>query len=245
MSDHACTVTLSELKRNCSNCNLRDLCMPMGLSNEELVKLDTLVSQRRRIPKGEGLFRTGDDFHALYAVKTGTFKTRLNSSEGAEQVIGFQMTGEILGLDGLGSGAHMCDAVALEDSEVCIIPYQTLDDLSQQFHSLQMHFHRVMGREIVKDQSVMLLLGSMRAEQRLSAFLMNLSERQKARGFSATSMVLRMTREEIGSYLGLTIETVSRTLSKLQKEALIRIDQKNLTLLKLDALQTLATGRLH
>ena len=178
MSDHACTVTLSELKRNCSNCNLRDLCMPMGLSNEELVKLDTLVSQRRRIPKGEGLFRTGDDFHALYAVKTGTFKTRLNSSEGAEQVIGFQMTGEILGLDGLGSGAHMCDAVALEDSEVCIIPYQTLDDLSQQFHSLQMHFHRVMGREIVKDQSVMLLLGSMRAEQRLSAFLMNLSERQ-------------------------------------------------------------------
>ncbi|WP_306173522.1 fumarate/nitrate reduction transcriptional regulator Fnr [Limnobacter humi] len=245
MQADPCRVTLTELKNNCSNCNLRDLCMPVGLKPAELEQLDQLVSARRRVHKGEHLFRTGDSFHSMYAVKTGTFKTVINNADGSEQVIGFQMTGEILGLDGLGAGQHMCDAVALEDSEVCNIPYDSLDDLSQQFHTLQMHFHRIMGREIVKDQSVMLLLGSMRAEQRLAAFLVNLSERQKARGFSSRDMVLRMTREEMGSYLGLKIETVSRTLSKLQKDALIRIEQKNLSILDTAGLQALATGRLH
>lgn len=219
--------------------------MPVGLKPEELERLDHLVSQRRRVNKGDHLFRTGASFDCLFAVKTGTFKTVVNNQDGSDQVIGFQMTGELLGLDGLGTGQHMCDAVALEDSEVCTIPYSRLDELAQEFHALQMHFHRIMSREIVKDQNAMLLLGSMRAEQRLSAFLVNLAERQKARGFSSREMVLRMTREEIGSYLGMKIETVSRTLSKLQKDALIRIDQKNLTILDPVQLQTLATGRCH
>lgn len=219
--------------------------MPVGLKPDELTKLDELVSLRRKISRGANLFRTGEHFNSLYAVKTGTFKTLVNNQDGTDQVIGFQMTGELLGLDGLGTGQHMCDAVALEDSEVCTIPYSRLDELAQQFHALQMHFHRIMSREIVKDQNAMLLLGSMRAEQRLSAFLVNLAERQKARGFSSREMVLRMTREEIGSYLGMKIETVSRTLSKLQKDALIKIDQKNLTILEPVELQNLATGRCH
>lgn len=243
MLNQACTFTLQELKKNCSNCNLKELCMPVGLSPEELQRLDDLVSIRRKVAKGQNLFRTGEEFTSLYAVKTGTFKTLVNNQDGTDQVIGFQMTGELLGLDGLGTGTHMCDSIALEDSEVCTIPYSRLDELAQQFHALQMHFHRIMSREIVKDQNAMLLLGSMRAEQRLSAFLMNLAERQKARGFSSKDMVLRMTREEIGSYLGMKIETVSRTLSKLQKDELIRIDQKNLSILDAPALQRLATGR--
>lgn len=215
----------------------------MGLSDEELLQLDELVSQRKRIGKGEALFHSGDSFGALFAVRTGTFKTVVNTQEGTDQVIGFQMTGEILGLDGLGSGTHMCQAVALEDSEVCTIPYDSLDEMAQRFHSLQTHFYRIMGREIVKDQNVMLLLGSMKADQRLAAFLINLAERQKARGFSSRDMVLRMTREEIGSYLGLKIETVSRALSKMQKESLIAIDQRNLTIKDPVALQNLATGK--
>ncbi len=216
--------------------------MPLGLKPEELKRLDELVSTRRKVHKGGALFRSGDGFSALYAVRTGTFKTLVNNHDGSDQVIGFQMTGELLGLDGLGTSEHMCDAVALEDSEVCTIPYARLDELAQEFHTLQVHFHRIMSREIVKDQNTMLLLGSMRAEQRLSAFLVNLSERQKARGFSSRDIVLRMTREEIGSYLGMKLETVSRTLSKLQKEEFIRIDQKNLNILNASGLQGLATG---
>ena len=215
--------------------------MPVGLSTEELEHLDELVSVRRKVLKGEILFNAGDDFSSIYAVRAGTFKTRITTLEGTDQVTGFQMTGEIIGLDGIGNNSHICDAVALEDSEVCVIPYARLDDISQQFRSLQNHFHRIMGREIVKDQNVMLLLGSMRAEQRLAAFLSSMSERQRARGFSGREMVLRMTREEIGSYLGLKIETVSRTLTKLQKEGLIQITQRQLTLLPLDDLKHLAT----
>ncbi len=245
MLNQACTVSIQELKHNCSNCNLKELCMPVGLKTDELDRLDSLVSLRRKVSRGENLFRTGETFSNLYAVKTGTFKTLVNNQDGSDQVIGFQMTGELLGLDGLGTGQHMCDSVALEDSEVCTIPYSRLDELAQEFHALQMHFHRIMSREIVKDQNAMLLLGSMRAEQRLSAFLVNLAERQKARGFSSREMVLRMTREEIGSYLGMKIETVSRTFSKLQKDELIRIDQKNLTILDSAGLQNLATGKVH
>jgi CRP/FNR family transcriptional regulator len=242
MLNQAYTPSLHELKKSCSSCNLKDLCMPVGLKPDELEQLDKLVSQRRKILKGENLFRAGEEFVCLFAVKTGTFKTLVNNQDGSDQVIGFQMTGELLGLDGLGTGQHMCEAIAIEDSEVCMIPYSRLDELAQQFHALQIHFHRIMSREIVKDQNTMLLLGSMRAEQRLSAFLINLAERQKARGFSSREMVLRMTREEIGSYLGMKIETVSRTLSKLQKESLIRIDQKNLIILEPAQLKILATG---
>lgn len=216
--------------------------MPVGLNSNEIEQLDELVSLRKKVSKGDALFHAGDEFSSLYAVKLGTFKTRITNLEGTDQVTGFQMTGEILGLDGIGNNHHICDAVALEDSEVCCIPYHRLDEFSQKFHSLQIHFHRLMGREIVKDQNVMLLLGSMRAEQRLAAFLSNLSERQKMRGFSANQMVLRMTREEIGSYLGLKIETVSRTLSKLQADGLIQITQRNLMLLEPEKLRCLATG---
>jgi CRP/FNR family transcriptional regulator, anaerobic regulatory protein len=242
MSHTDCNLVLTELKKNCSNCNLRDLCMPVGLTPAELEDLDTLVAARKRIRKHEALFFAGDPFHAMYAIKTGTFKTLVSNQDGSEQVIGFQMTGEILGLDGLGMGNHMCQALALEDSEVCMIPYDALETLSERFQSLRTHFHRIMSREIIKDQNAMLLLGSMRAEQRLAAFLMNLAERQKARGFSSTQMVLRMTREDMGSYLGLTIETVSRTLSKLQKEGHIQIEQKNLSISNPSALQGLALG---
>lgn len=216
--------------------------MPIGLSATEVKELDELVSLRRKIGKGEVLFHAGDEFSTLYAVKIGTFKTRITNVEGTDQVTGFQMTGEILGLDGIGNNHHICDAVALEDSEVCCIPYNRLDEFSQKFRSLQTHFHRMMGREIVKDQNVMLLLGSMRAEQRLAAFLSNLSERQRMRGFSASQMVLRMTREEIGSYLGLKIETVSRTLSKMQNDGLLKITQRNLALLEPEKLRCMATG---
>ena len=221
-------LSLVHLKTACSNCNLRELCLPVGMTRDELETLDELVYTRRRMKRGDSLFRTGDPFQSLYAIRSGFFKSRVASADGRDQISGFQMAGELLGLDGIGSDTHNCDAVALEDSEVCAIPYARLAELSRSFPPLQHHFHKVMSREIVRDHGVMLLLGSMRAEERVSAFLLNLSQRFTARGFSATEFILRMTREEIGSYLGLKLETVSRAFSKFHDDGLISVQQKHI-----------------
>jgi CRP/FNR family transcriptional regulator len=175
-------------------------------------------------------------------VRTGFFKTCVSSEDGRDQVTGFQMAGELLGLDGIGTDKHTCDAVALEDSQVCVIPYHQLEDLSREFSDLQRQFHKIMSREIVRDHGVMLLLGSMRAEERLAAFLLNLTQRLRTRGFSASSLVLRMTREEIGSYLGLKLETVSRTFSKFQDDGILEVKQRQIRVLDQNALQALVNG---
>jgi CRP/FNR family transcriptional regulator, anaerobic regulatory protein len=224
-------IKLDTFKVACSSCNLRELCLPVGLSEPDLKQLDNLVSSRRTVPRGETLFRSGDAFQSLYAVRTGFFKTCISSEDGRDQVTGFQMAGELLGLDGISGDRHACDAVALEDSQVCIIPYGQLEELSRDFTELQHQFHKIMSREIVRDHGVMLLLGSMRAEERLAAFLLNLTQRLQARGFSASSLILRMTREEIGSYLGLKLETVSRTFSKFQDEGLLDVKQRQISII--------------
>ena len=229
----------SALKAACSNCGLRELCLPVGFSEPDMQRLDGLVTQRRSVKRGDLLYESGQHFEALYAVRTGFFKTCTSSEDGREHVTGFQMAGELLGLDGISTDRHTCAAVALEDSQVCVIPYQELETLSRDFTELQRQFHRIMGREIVRDHGVMMLLGSMRAEERLAAFLLNLAQRLKARGFSSTALVLRMTREEIGTYLGLKLETVSRVLSRFQAEGLIRIRKKAVQLLDPAALRAL------
>jgi CRP/FNR family transcriptional regulator len=232
-------VNLAHLKSACSSCNLRELCLPVGLTREQLESLDQLVYTRRKVRRGDSLFRSGDGFQSLYAVRTGFFKTRIAAPDGRDQVTGFQMSGEILGMDGIGADRHICDAVALEDSEVCVIPYARLEELARRFDTLQHHLHKVMSREIVRDQGVMLLLGSMRAEERIAAFLLNLSRRFTARGYSSSEFVLRMTREEIGSYLGLKLETVSRTLSRFADDKLIAVHQKHVRITDAAGLQKL------
>lgn len=235
-------IRIEPFKVACSSCNLRELCLPVGMSHDQLERLDTMVATRRTVPRGETLFRVGDAFAALYAVRTGFFKTCVSSEDGRDQVTGFQMAGELLGLDGIGTERHTCDAVALEDSQVCVIPFGDLEDLSREFSDLQRQFHKIMSREIVRDHGVMLLLGSMRAEERLAAFLVNLTQRLKTRGFSESSLILRMTREEIGSYLGLKLETVSRTFSKFQDEGLLEVKQRHIRVLDAQALQKLVNG---
>jgi CRP/FNR family transcriptional regulator len=222
---------LEAMKVACSSCSLRELCLPVGLSDEDVERLDQLVGARRALKRGEVLFHAGDRFESLFAVRTGFFKTRISSEDGRDQVTGFQMAGELLGLDGISEDRHSCDAVALEDSQVCQIPYGRLEELSHEVTDLQRQFHRVMSREIVRDHGVMLLLGGMRAEARLAAFVLNLTQRLQARGFSATSLVLRMTREEIGSYLGLKLETVSRAFSRFQEDGLLEVKQRDIRVL--------------
>ena len=233
---------IEPFKVACSSCNLRELCLPVGMSAEQLERLDAIVAARRAVPRGQALFRAGEAFQALYAVRTGFFKTSVSSEDGRDQVTGFQMAGELLGLDGIGTDLHACDAIALEDSQVCVIPYHQLEDLSRELSDLQRQFHRIMSREIVREHGVMLLLGSMRAEERLAAFLLNLTQRLRTRGFSASSLVLRMTREEIGSYLGLKLETVSRAFSKFQDDGILDVKQRQIRVLNSDALQALVNG---
>jgi CRP/FNR family transcriptional regulator len=236
-------ITLSVIKTACSNCNLRELCLPFGLTLEELERLDDLVSTRRRIKRGDHLYRAGEPFDAIYAIRSGFFKTDVLLEDGRDQVTGFQMAGELLGLDGISTEHHTCNAIALEDSEICSIPFSRLESLSREIHNLQHHFHKVMSREIVRDHGVMMLLGTMRAEERLAAFLLNLSQRFTARGFSHAEFYLRMTREEIGSYLGLKLETVSRAFSKFQEEGYIAVQQKHIRILNVNGLKALMNHR--
>jgi CRP/FNR family transcriptional regulator, anaerobic regulatory protein len=233
-------IKLTEAKVACSNCNMRELCMPVGLTDEEMVQIDDVVANRRRVMRGEPLYRAGDSFSSLFAVRTGFFKTTVASEDGREQVTGFQMAGEIMGMDGIVSDKHACDAIALEDSEVCVMPFDKLEQLSSHVSSLQRHVHKIMSREIVRDQGLMLLLGNMRAEERLAAFLLNLTQRLQVRGFSPKDIILRMTREEIGSYLGLKLETVSRCFSKFSDDGVLEVKQRQVRVLNPHSLKLLA-----
>ncbi|HVL58287.1 MAG TPA: helix-turn-helix domain-containing protein [Burkholderiaceae bacterium] len=215
----------------CVDCGLRELCLVEGMTAAEIDRLSDMVSTRRRVRRGEPLFRAGDRFDAVYPIRLGFFKTRVTTADGREHVTGFPMAGDVLGLDAIGSGTFQGDALALEDAEVCVVPFDRLESLTREFAPLQQQLHRVMSREIVRDRGMMLLLGTLRAEQRVASFLLNLSRRSAQRGFSGREFVLRMTREEIGSFLGLKLETVSRALSKLQEDATIRVAQRKLTIL--------------
>jgi CRP/FNR family transcriptional regulator, anaerobic regulatory protein len=226
----------------CSHCHLRQLCMPIGLSDVELTHIDQWASRRRRVLKAQELYFAGDVFSSLFAVRSGFFKTVVSSAAGHEQISGFFMAGEILGLDGIGTQRHQCDAVALEDCEVCVLPFDQVDALSTQVPSLQRHLHRIMSREIVRDQSVMLLLGSLRAHERVAAFVLNLSERLQARGLSAHELVLRMSRQEIASFLGLTLETVSRSFSQLSTQGVLQVQHKQIRILQMQTLAQIAQG---
>jgi CRP/FNR family transcriptional regulator len=236
-------MSLTSIKVACSNCNLRELCMPLGLNESELERVDEVVATRRKVARGDNLFRNGDKFNALFAIRTGFFKTRISAEDGRDQVTGFQMAGEIIGLDGIVSDHHTCDAVALEDAEVCVMPFDRIEELSREITSLQRHVHKIMSREIVRENGVMLLLGSMRAEERLAAFLLNLVQRLHARGFSQSELVLRMTREEIGSYLGLKLETVSRTFSKFVDDGIVEVKQRHVRILNPDGLKLLVNSQ--
>ena len=225
---------VAALPTRCGTCTLREGCIPCGAPESAMGFLDDLAFTRRRVKRGESLYRAGAAFQYLYAVRSGFFKSVTVLEDGREQVTGFHMAGEMLGLDGIGAGAHTTDAVALEDSDVCVIPYSHLEQ-----PQLQRQLHKVMSRELVRDQGVMMLLGSMRAEERLAVFLLNLSQRFKARGYSPTEFHLRMTRDEIGSFLGITLETVSRLFSRFQDEGLITVQQKHVRILHVPGLRTL------
>ena len=222
---------------------MRELCLPVGLAPDAMKELDKVVEKRVRVAKGESLYRSGNPFSALYAIRLGSCKTTLLSDDGREQVAGYHMIGDVIGMDGIGSGRHGCDAVALEDSEYCVLPFDELEDLGRRVAPLQRNLHQFLSREIARNHAAMLQLGSMRAEERLAAFLVNLSQRYDARGYSSTEFVLRMTRAEIGSYLGLKLETVSRLFSRFQQQGVVQVQGRSVKFLDLGALARLLGER--
>ena len=236
-------MTPNKFEVSCASCNLRELCLPAGLCPEDLARVENIVYARRRLKRGEALFNAGADFSAVYAIRSGFFKSSVLDGEGREQVTGFSMGGELLGLEAIGTGRHAGNAIALEDSEVCVMPFSLMEETAREVPALQRHMHAVLSREIVRDHGVMMLLGSMRAEERLATFLINLSKRFVRRGYSRSDFQLRMTREELGSYLGLKLETVSRLFSQFQKDGLIEVNQKHVRILDTEGLERVLAAK--
>ena len=230
------------LKAACSNCSVLDLCLPLGLSGPEIDQLDTLIVQRVKVKKGAALYRAGDPLRSLYAVRIGSFKTSVLSLDGREQVTGFQMPGEMLGLDAISTERHTCDAYALEDSEVCPIHFAHLEKLARELPSLQHNLNKILSREIVRDHDMLMMLGNMNSDERLAAFLLNLSQRLNLRGYSSRDFVLKMRREEIGSYLGLRLETICRGIAHLRDQQLVEISGRDVKILDLEGLKQLVAG---
>jgi CRP/FNR family transcriptional regulator, anaerobic regulatory protein len=226
----------------CSTCVLGQFCLPVGLNPEEIDRIDSLVTERVRLKKGDALYRQGDTLSAVYGIKFGSLKTEYALPDGREQITGFHLPGEMLGLDGIGNNQYQSNAIALEDSEACVVKFNEFETLARQIPSLQQQFHRILSKELTQDQRHLLSLGSLRAEERLASFLLNFSDRLAARGYSPSEYHLRMSREEIGSYLGIQLETVSRLFSRFSESGLIQIKQRHIKLIDMNGLLEL-TGK--
>ena len=213
-----------------------------GLLNRLLVEFAPVILCYRRLRLGQALYRSGETFDAVYLVRTGFVKSVVLLEDGREQITSLCMPGEMLGMDGLSSGRHASDAIALGDGEVCVVPYHRLENLGCEARSIQCKLHRMFSQEIVREQRMMLMLGSMGADERVATFLLNLSSRFNALGYSPSEFVLRMTRDEIGSLLGMKLETVSRIFSKFQRNALITVERQNIHILSVEGLRGLSGG---
>lgn len=233
-------IPLTSDSHRCSTCMLNSLCLPVGMSAIDISRFEEAVQERIRIPKGETLFRAGEPAQAIYGIRVGSMKTQLEDQTGQVQVTGFLLPGEIVGLDGFLDGSQLSHAIALEDTEVCVARVTDIDRVISHVPALQHQLRRLTSKEIKRSQQLVMSLGVLRSEQRLAAFLVNMSQRLSILGYSSTEFVLRMSREEIGSYLGLTLETVSRLFSRFAKEGLIRIRQREVQLLDLPALRELS-----
>lgn len=214
---------LVRLRRGCAQCSLQQLCLPAGIGAQDLVRLDEIVRQRRPMERGERLFRFGDTLSAVYVARDGAFKTVSLNEEGDEQIIGFHLPGELVGLDALGTGVHRCEAVALTAANVCEVPFEDLTNVAAELPSLQQQLMRVIGQSVGRDHDHMEILVRRQANERIALFLHGLSERLLHIGQSGTDFKLPMSREDIGSYLGLALETVSRGFTRLQDDGVIGV----------------------
>jgi CRP/FNR family transcriptional regulator len=225
---------------SCGNCRLSGICLPFSLESQDIEQLDNIIQRSKPIQKSQHLFREGDEFESVYAVRSGTLKAYKTTDDGREQVTGFYFPGEILGMDGISNNTHASSAKALETAAVCEIPFSSLEKLSSLMPSLQRHFFQLMSREITEDQQLITLLSKNSADERVAALMLSISTRNARRKLSATQFRLPMSRVDIGNYLGLTVETVSRVFSRMQKLEILRVDNKEIEIIDIDELQSMA-----
>ncbi|AWB67330.1 transcriptional regulator FNR [Saccharobesus litoralis] len=228
---------------SCNNCSISSLCLPVSLNKTDMDKLDEIIHRKRPFQKAEKLFEAGKPFKSLYAVRSGSFKSYTISSQGDEQITAFHLPGDIIGFDAIHNKIHPSFAVSLETSLVCEIPFDTLDNLSANMPQLRQQVMKLMSNEITSDQELVLLLNRKTAEQKLAAFISSLSYRFEQRGFSPNEFRLTMTRADIGNFLGLTVETISRLLSRYQKENLISVNGKFISIVDHKGLDELSGSR--
>lgn len=239
---NAKVINIASIKAACRDCSLRELCLPLGLSDADLNALDKVIRRRRTLRKGEPLYRLGDPLQSLYAVHSGTLKTTGLMEDGRVQVTGFYLPGELLGIDAINTDRHPCSAEALEIAEVCEIPYNALEGLAQKVPGLQHQLFRIMSREIVEDERLLMMLGRMNAEERLASCLISFSRRHERLGVDGNSFRLCMSRQDLGDYLGLALETVSRLFSRFQEDNLIEVQGRQVRLLDNRRLHAMAGG---
>ncbi len=232
-------INFEQLKISCANCSLRELCFPHGMTDVEMKQLDKIVTQRAPLCKNEALYHDGDATQAIYAVRSGSIKTSAESVNGDEQIVGFHLSGEMVGLDGFRDGNHSCTAVALETTSVCVISIDKLEELCHVMPSLQKQMRRVMGKEISTDHGMLLMLGKMSAEERLASFLLSFSQRMEERNWKASEFMLSMPRQDVANYLGLAVETVSRLFAHYQDEGIIAVDRRRISILDMARLKLL------
>ena len=235
----ATQINFDQLKVSCASCTLRELCIPQGMSEEELKLIDTVIERKKPVHKNDYLFRAGDTNRSIYAVLSGSVKTLVDNPNGEEQIVGFHLPGELLGMDGFSGDAHTCSAVALETSSVCEFPLESLDEVCHVVPSIQYAMRRIMGREVTKDHAMLLLLGRMSAEEKLASFLISLSKRMAQRHWKPTEFNLTMPRQDIANYLGLAVETVSRLFAHLQDENIIEVNRRRVNISDMDRLKAI------
>jgi CRP/FNR family transcriptional regulator len=233
-------IDLSDHRVECKNCSLFQLCLPLGLREDDVTQLEKIVLHRKPVKRGEFLFRGGDTFRSIYAVKSGSIKTCTYTEDGLEEITGFHLAGELLGLDAINSGRHCVSAQALERSTLCEIPFNKLESLGDRLPELLHQMVRIMSKDIQREKSLC-HLGNKSAEGRLATFLLSLSSRYRERGFSATEFRLSMSRADIANYLGLAVETISRLFSRFQKEGLLEARAREIRLLDLSGLKAIAS----
>ncbi len=236
-------LSLAKLKIACQECSLNEICLPVGVDKADMSKLDDIINRKTPYARGQHLFHIGDGFKALYAIRSGSVKTFTMTEDGHEQVTGFHLPGELVGLDAIASNSHPVAAKALETTSICEIPFEQLDDLSCKVNGIRRQLMRIMSREIQEDQENMMMLGQKSAEQRLASLLISLSNRYRARGFSPYEFNLTMSRGDIGNFLGLALETVSRLFGRFQDDGLINVNRKNIEILDRDKLCTLSGAK--
>ena len=232
-------IDIDHLKVSCKQCNLRELCFPHGMNDDEMSNMDAVVDQPDPIHKNDYLYHDGDAAQALYAVRSGCVKTMSESANGDEQIVGFHLPGELFGLDGFATNVHTCNAVALETSSICKLPLDDLETLCHKLPGLQKQMRRIMGKEVVADHHMLLLLGKMTSEERLASFLLSLSERMRERHWKENEFNLSMPRQDIANYLGMAVETVSRLFASFQNDKIIEVDRRHITILDMDRLKTM------